>query len=65
MDHELEMSENTLPVERRSRQDWPWCRGFIVKGVLYSSRVVDDDFEASRDFREMSRSVQRTRVPVG
>ncbi len=64
MDNELEMTQTFLPVERRSRQDWPWCKGFIVKGVLYSSQVAGDDFEADGDFAAPARSVQRTRVPL-
>lgn len=60
MDNELEMQQQFLPVERRSRQEWPWCKGFIVQGVLYSSHVasVDDGKDAgpADEFRSPPRN---------
>ena len=64
MDHELEMPQTFLPIERRPRQDWPWCKGFIVKGVLYSSQVAGEDYEENSDFVDLPRSSQRSRAPL-
>lgn len=64
MDHELDIHRSVLPVGRRPRQDWPWCKGFIVEGVLYSSEVAGGDPEEDRDFVDMPRSSQRSRAPL-
>ena len=62
MDHQLEISKNLTPIERRPRQDWPWCKGFIVKGVLYSSQAPGREYEDSREFVDMSRTSPRSRA---
>ena len=64
MDNELEMPEKFLPVERRSREEWPWCKGFIVEGVLYSSQVGGNHVEKDGDFVDAPRSSPRSRVPL-
>ena len=64
MDNELEMPQTFLPIERRPRQDWPWCKGFIVKGVLYSSQATGEDREEYRDTCDLSRGAQRGRAPM-
>ena len=64
MDHELERHQTVLPVGRRPRQDWPWCKGFIVKGVLYSSQVIGEDYKGTVDFVDLPRSSQRSRASL-
>ena len=64
MDHELETTQTFLPIERRSRQDWPWCKGFIVKGVLYSSQPALDDAGEDGALVDRLGDSQRTSVPL-
>jgi len=64
MDHQIEMPQMLLPIERRPRQDWPWCKGFIIQGVFYSSQVTGEGYEEQDDVLDLSRNVQRTRTPL-
>lgn len=64
MDNELEMQEQFLPVERRSRQEWPWCKGFIVQGVLYSSHVTSVGDERDAGPADALRTPPRSRASL-
>jgi hypothetical protein len=64
MDHQIEMPQTFLPIERRLRPEWPWCKGFIVQGVFYSSQVAEEDSGDSSDFFDLPRGSQRGRAPL-
>ncbi len=63
MDYGLEMQQ-FLPVERRPSQEWPWCKGFIVQGVLYSSHVTSGGDEKEAGSADVFRSPPRSRASL-
>lgn len=64
MDFPIEMPQIFFPVERRPRQEWPWCKGFIVKGIFYFGQVVGEFDGEGGDFFDLPPSSQRSRAPM-